>query len=210
MRNFSREECFCPRCKASLNRQKGFMPDVRAWHCLACGQLLFRQGIYAGEVFPNVMWFCDRCGVLLNEQRGFSDLRRAWRCRDCGCRNAINRKAILKLKAGSQQRWKTAPDGHVLRREKRKAIAEELCAEDVDDGIHFRENDVVRLRTDYAGIPAGTTGTVVSRNDSVMLDVEFVNDQLETIDIVLVPGSCLGLVQAYHQNTIREIEKRKK
>ena len=52
---------------------------------------------------------------------------------------------------------------------------------------HFKEHDIVVLRTDIDGILKGTKGTIVfDYESSGMFEVEFFDDEHNTIDVIRV------------------------
>lgn len=62
----------------------------------------------------------------------------------------------------------------------------------------MKEIDVVKLIKDFEGIPAGTEGTIVCEYDGKYFEVEFVDEQNETIDILTTPAELLELVISYN------------
>ena len=48
----------------------------------------------------------------------------------------------------------------------------------------MKELDVVRLTEDFAGISAGTKGTIVLEYDGTHFEVEFVDASGDTIDVI--------------------------
>ena len=61
----------------------------------------------------------------------------------------------------------------------------------------MKELDVVKLKADFHGIPAGTEGTIVLEYDGSQYEVEFFSDHGDTIDVVTTPIELLELVQSY-------------
>ena len=90
-------EYFCPNCDAILNDQYGFDPSNDDWPCISCGQLLYGNDAYEGNMYPDVMWYCDECHEILNKQSGFSDCCSSWMCTKCYHSNPINEDAIRQL-----------------------------------------------------------------------------------------------------------------
>ncbi len=88
------QEYFCTHCGAILNVQDGFDPDGGNWVCKECGQMLYGEGVYDGDIFPSVMWYCDKCGAFLNRQTGFKDNCRYWTCTECGHMNPVSEEEI--------------------------------------------------------------------------------------------------------------------
>lgn len=58
----------------------------------------------------------------------------------------------------------------------------------------MKEFDVVRLKKEYNGIPAGTEGTIVLEYDGTHLEGEFVNSNGDTIDVVTAPADVLEMI----------------
>ena len=87
-------EYFCTNCGATLNEQYGFDPDNGSWSCTDCGQELYGDDVYDGDIYSGVMWYCDQCGVLLNKQNGFSDYHDSWTCSECYHTNPISESEI--------------------------------------------------------------------------------------------------------------------
>ena len=58
----------------------------------------------------------------------------------------------------------------------------------------MKELDVVKLKADFHGIPAGTEGTIVLEYDGSQYEVEFFSDQGDTIDVATTPVEILELV----------------
>lgn len=51
----------------------------------------------------------------------------------------------------------------------------------------MKEFDVVRLKADYKGIAGGTIGAIVLEYDGTAFEVEFVDQNGDTIDVVTTP-----------------------
>ena len=92
----SSEEYYCTNCGAILNEQHGFDPADGNWSCTICGQELYGDDVYEGDIFPGVMWHCDQCDALLNKQKGFDDSCGSWICTECNYSNPISEDAILR------------------------------------------------------------------------------------------------------------------
>ena len=60
----------------------------------------------------------------------------------------------------------------------------------------MKELDVVRLTGDFAGISAGTKGTIVLEYDGTHFEVEFVDASGDTIDVITTPAALLSLVES--------------
>ena len=59
-----------------------------------------------------------------------------------------------------------------------------------------KESDVVKLNSEYADLPVGTTGTIVLEYDGKCFEVEFFDENGDTIDVVTTPVEFLELVQS--------------
>lgn len=59
----------------------------------------------------------------------------------------------------------------------------------------MKELDVVRLKENFKSIPAGTMGTIVLEYDGHCYEVEFVDDNSNTIDVLTTPSEILELVK---------------
>jgi len=60
----------------------------------------------------------------------------------------------------------------------------------------MKELDVVRLKEDFKSIPAGTKGTIVLEYDGNCYEVEFVDDDSNTIGVLTTPSEILELAKA--------------
>lgn len=60
----------------------------------------------------------------------------------------------------------------------------------------MRELDVVKIIEDFSGILAGTKGTIVLEYDGTHFEVEFVDENGNTIDVVTTPSRLLELIEA--------------
>lgn len=58
----------------------------------------------------------------------------------------------------------------------------------------MKELDVVKLVKDFNGLPAGTEGTIVLEYDGTAYEVEFVDSEGETIDVLTTPADMIALV----------------
>lgn len=58
----------------------------------------------------------------------------------------------------------------------------------------MKELDVVKLNTEYKGLPAGTEGTIVLEYDGEAYEVEFFDEGGDTLDVLTVPTKNLDLV----------------
>ena len=61
----------------------------------------------------------------------------------------------------------------------------------------MKELDVVRLKRDFSDLTAGTTGTIVLEYDGKCFEVEFFDENGDTIDVITTPVEFLELVQSY-------------
>jgi hypothetical protein len=60
----------------------------------------------------------------------------------------------------------------------------------------MKELDVIKLIEDFSGISAGTKGTIVLEYDGTHFEVEFVDENGDTIDVVTTPSRLLELIEA--------------
>lgn len=58
----------------------------------------------------------------------------------------------------------------------------------------MKELDVVRLTEDFQGLPVGTKGAIVLEYDGTHFEVEFFDDDGDTIDVFTTPAEKLELV----------------
>ena len=58
----------------------------------------------------------------------------------------------------------------------------------------MKELDIVRLKTGFKGLPKGTEGTIVLEYDGTYFEVEFVDSQGTTIDVLTTPVDLLEIV----------------
>ena len=61
----------------------------------------------------------------------------------------------------------------------------------------MKELDVVRLKSVFSDLPTGTTGTIVLEYNGKCFEVEFFDENGDTIDVVTTPVEFLELVQSY-------------
>ncbi len=61
----------------------------------------------------------------------------------------------------------------------------------------MKEFDIVKLKEKFQGINAGTKGTIVLEYDGTTFEVEFVDENLDTIEVITTPANLLELVQSY-------------
>ena len=54
--------------------------------------------------------------------------------------------------------------------------------------------DIVRLVKEFNGLPASTEGTIVLEYDGTAYEVEFVDSEGETIDVLTTPADIIALV----------------
>lgn len=58
----------------------------------------------------------------------------------------------------------------------------------------MKELDVVRLVSEFKGLPVGTEGTIVLEYDGEYFEVEFFDSEGDTIDVLTTPIDVLELV----------------
>lgn len=58
----------------------------------------------------------------------------------------------------------------------------------------MKELDVVKLKSEFKGLPIGTEGTIVLEYDGTAFEVEFVDEEGDTIDVLTTPTELLELV----------------
>lgn len=61
----------------------------------------------------------------------------------------------------------------------------------------MKELDIVKLKSDFQGLPAGTKGTIVLEYDGTAFEVEFVDKSGDTIDVLTTPSNVLELVSEH-------------
>ena len=61
----------------------------------------------------------------------------------------------------------------------------------------MKELDVVRLKSVFSDLTTGTTRTIVLGYDGKCFEVEFFDENGDTIDVVTTPVEFLELVQSY-------------
>ena len=61
----------------------------------------------------------------------------------------------------------------------------------------MKELDVVRLKSVFSDLPTGTTGTIVLEYDGKYFEVEFFDENRDTIAVVTTPVELLELIQSY-------------
>jgi hypothetical protein len=59
----------------------------------------------------------------------------------------------------------------------------------------MKELDVVKITEDFSGISSGTKGTIVLEYDGTHFEVEFVDENGDTIDVVTTPSKLLELIE---------------
>ena len=67
-------------------------------------------------------------------------------------------------------------------------------------GNAMKKLDVVKLKSEFQGLPEGTQGTIVLEYDGKCFEVEFVDSDGDTIDVLTTPTDVLELVIEYKQN----------
>ncbi len=58
----------------------------------------------------------------------------------------------------------------------------------------MKELDIVRLTQEFEGLPIGTEGTIVLEYDGTHFEVEFVDSQGTTIDVLTTPADVLEII----------------
>ncbi len=58
----------------------------------------------------------------------------------------------------------------------------------------MKELDVVKLKYEFHGLREGTEGTIVHEYDGKFFEVEFVDSDEKTIDVLTTPADVLELV----------------
>jgi hypothetical protein len=61
----------------------------------------------------------------------------------------------------------------------------------------MKELDVVRLTKEFEGLPIGTEGTIVCEYDGKAFEVEFFDNDGDTIDVFTTPVEVLELLIKY-------------
>ena len=61
----------------------------------------------------------------------------------------------------------------------------------------MKELDVVKLKSEFQGLPAETKGTIVLEYDGKCFEVEFFDSDGDTIDVLTTPTELLELVVVY-------------
>ena len=61
----------------------------------------------------------------------------------------------------------------------------------------MKELDVVRLTKEFEGLPIGTEGTIVCEYDRKAFEVEFFDNDGDTIDVFTTPVEVLELLIEY-------------
>lgn len=62
----------------------------------------------------------------------------------------------------------------------------------------MKELDIVKLVKPFEGLDAGTEGTIVCEYDGKAFEVEFVDCNGDTLDVLTTPVELLQLVQEYN------------
>ena len=57
----------------------------------------------------------------------------------------------------------------------------------------MKELDVVTLKSDFNGVPAGTQGTIVLEYDGTAFEVEFFDKDGRTLDVLTTPKEFIKL-----------------
>ena len=61
----------------------------------------------------------------------------------------------------------------------------------------MKELDVVRLIKEFEGLTIGTKGTIVLEYDGKFFEVEFFDDDGNTIDVLTTPVGCIELEKEF-------------
>lgn len=61
----------------------------------------------------------------------------------------------------------------------------------------MKELDVVRLTKEFEGLDIGTQGTIVLEYDGKFFEVEFFDDDGNTIDVLTTPVECIELEKEF-------------
>lgn len=61
----------------------------------------------------------------------------------------------------------------------------------------MKELDVVKLKTGFENLPVDTKGTIVHEYDGKFFEVEFFDDDGDTIDVFTTPANILELVSSF-------------
>ena len=61
----------------------------------------------------------------------------------------------------------------------------------------MKELDVVRLTKEFEGLDIGTKGTIVIEYDGKSFEVEFFDNEGNTIDVLTTPVDCIELVKSF-------------
>ncbi len=59
----------------------------------------------------------------------------------------------------------------------------------------MKELDTVKLKTDFEGIPAGTEGAIVLEYDGTAYEVEFFDNNGDTIAVLTTPAGIIEAVE---------------
>lgn len=61
----------------------------------------------------------------------------------------------------------------------------------------MKELDVVRLTKEFEGLDIGTKGAIVIEYDGKSFEVEFFDNEGNTIDVLTTPVDCIELVKSF-------------
>lgn len=61
----------------------------------------------------------------------------------------------------------------------------------------MKELDVVRLTKEFEGLASGTKGTIVLTYDGKFFEVEFFDDDGDTIDVLTTPVECIEIEKEF-------------
>lgn len=60
----------------------------------------------------------------------------------------------------------------------------------------MKELDVIKLTSDFNGLPCGTLGTIVLEYDGTCFEIEFIDSLGNTIDVLTTPREFIEIVKA--------------
>ena len=63
----------------------------------------------------------------------------------------------------------------------------------------MKELDTVKLIADFENVKAGTIGVIVCEYDGTAFEVEFYDDEGNTIDVITTPSDLLSLEKSYNK-----------
>ena len=149
---------YCTLCGSDLDIQPGFEDSDGVWTCSICGQTLYGDEVYEGDVYPGVIWYCDQCESVLNQQPGFSDTFSVWNCAACGYANSISDYEIFSSREEYEDQWQQQRVNESLREEaqRQEEIREGILLEKTLRKKRFRARLFNRKK-----IPAGVDSEIL-------------------------------------------------